>query len=141
MTDEDLFAAAIRFAERLPGYRPPAAYSVARLDPDATVFAHLNAPGGKHLLPAVVLASVCGHSTGTATYRLRQDQFSDAIDRLAPAEAATHHDHPNLWSWRPLLSNAAAGSSFVAVFVEHLTDPPVDDVDAEFRAHLAEIGR
>lgn len=66
-TDEDLLAAGLRFAEKIPGYVTPAAYGVARLDGRKLTFGHINRPGGTHLLPAVVLASVCGYVAHTAT--------------------------------------------------------------------------
>ena len=56
--------------------------------------------------------------------------------RLAPAEAALHWEHPNLWSWRELLEGARADSTFVAFFVADPADAPVDDLDAGFRARF-----
>ena len=122
-TDEDLLAARTRFAATIPGYVQPVAYGMARLDDGELTFAHVNRPGGAHLLPAVVLASVCGHVADTGTYRMTHAQFATAIELLAPAEAATHWDHPNLWSWRELLRTASADSTFVAFFVRDLDDP------------------
>ena len=132
-TDEDLMAARLRFADDLPGYEQPVAYGVGRIDDGGLVFGHLNAPGGRHLLPAVVLASVCGHSSGTATYVLTADQMAEAVMRLAPAEAATHWDHPNLWSWRTLINGGSSDSTYVVIFVQNLDDPAVDEHDVRFR--------
>jgi len=132
-TDEDLTAARLRFAEGLPGYELPVAYGVGRLDDGELVFGHVNRPGGHHLLPAVVLASVCRHPSGTATYVLSPDQMADAVARLAPAEAATHWDHPNLWSWRTLIEGGSSDSKFVVIFVQSLDDPAVDEHDVRFR--------
>jgi hypothetical protein len=136
-TDEELAAARGRFAATVPGYTHPAAYATARLDGDTLTFGYVNDIGTPHRLPAAVLASVCGHHGGTATYRLTGAQFAGAVERLAPAEAATHWDHPNLWSWRVLLDGATPESRFVVFFLGAEADEPVDEVDRRFRARLA----
>jgi hypothetical protein len=136
-TDEDLYAARQRFAAEIPGYAQPVAYGVARLDGATLTFAHVNRPGDDHLLPAVVLAAVCGHAAATATYRLTTAQLATAVELLAPAEAATHWDHPNLWSWRDLLRTSPPDSEYVACFVRDVDDPIVNEWDAAFRALLA----
>ena len=135
-TDEDLAVARQRFAEEIPGFVWPAAYAVARIDHGELRFGHLNEVGGVHRLPAVVLASVCGYVAGTGTYHLTSAQLSKAVDLLSPAEAATHWDHPNLWSWRSLLASATPESRFVAIFVRSADDPPADSHDSEFRTLL-----
>ena len=101
-------------------------------------FGAVNGVGSIHRLPAAVLASVCGYTTGTATFALSGADLEEAISRLAPAEAAVHWEHPNLWSWRELLAGADASSTFVAFFVTDPADAPVDAHDAVFRARLAE---
>ncbi len=116
-TDEDLRAAHQRFAALIPGYAQPTAYTLARRDGGGLTVGHVNGPGGEHKLPAVVLASVCGYVDRTGVFRLNRDQVAEAVELLAPAEAATHWDHPNLWSWRRLRTAADAGSSFLAYFV------------------------
>jgi hypothetical protein len=55
---------------------------------------------------------------------------------LTPAEACTQIDHPNLWSWRPLLESGGRDASFVAIFVGDLSTPPVDRYDTAFRSRL-----
>ena len=116
-SDEDLRAAHGRFAARIFGYVQPTAYTLARRDPGGLTVGHLNEPGGEHKLPAAVLASVCGYVNRTSVYRLGHDQVAEAVELLAPAEAAVHCEHPNLWSWRRLLSAAEPGSYFLAYFV------------------------
>ena len=135
-TDEELLAARERFAARIPGYVSPAAYSLARKDGARVTFAHVNDIGGLHRLPAVVLASVCGYVDSTGTYPLTHAHVSLAIQRLAPAEAAIHHEHPNLWSWRTLLEASEPESVFLACFLRDPSDPVVDADDELFRATL-----
>jgi len=136
-TDEDLAAARRSFAERIPGFRPPVAYGVARVDDGELVFGHVNQPGGEHRLPGIVLATVCGHASGTATYELTPDELRRAVELLTPAEAAVHWQHPNLWSWRELLGDAGPDASYLAFFGGDVTDPPADDRATAFRARLA----
>jgi hypothetical protein len=136
-TDEDLQAARERFAAEIPGFVPPAAYAVARRDGEELTFGHVNEPGGMHRLPAAVLASVCGYVATTGVHPLSREQLAEAVERLAPAEAATHWAHPNLWSWRQLLADASPDSTFLACFLADVADPPVDAADARFRRALS----
>jgi hypothetical protein len=110
---------------------------VARLDGERLTFGAVNGVGHIHRLPAAVLASVCGYTARTATFRLGAADLAEAVRRLAPAEAAVHWAHPNLWSWRELLDGAGSASTFVAFFVADPADATVDDHDAAFRAELA----
>jgi hypothetical protein len=135
-TDEELASARQRFAAAVPGYVPPAAYGVARLDAEGLTFGEVNGVGYTHRLPAVVLATVCGCTSGTATFRLSAEQLREAITLLAPAEAAVHWEHPNLWTWRELLDGGDDSSTFLAFFVADPADPPVDDHDGAFRIRL-----
>ena len=135
-TDEDLASARQRFAAGIPGYLPPAAYGVARLDGERLTFGAVNGTGHIHRLPAAVLASVCGYTSRTATFPLPADGLREAVRLLTPAEAALHWEHPNLWSWRELLAGAAPTSEFLAFFVADDGDAPVDDHDVAFRARL-----
>src|SRR6266567_746086 len=95
VTDDDLRSARERFAAQIPGLVIPVAYSVARQDASGLTFGHVNTPGAVRPLPAVVLASVCGYVATTGVYRLDQERFAEAVERLTPAEAATHIPHPN----------------------------------------------
>jgi len=134
ITDDDLRAARERLAADIPGYVHPAAYGAARVDDGELTFGHVNPPGGEHRLPATVLATVAGYVDSTAVVPLDRELFSAAIELLAPAEAATHWEHPNLWSWRELLAGAGPGSTYVAFFVADAGDPPVSAEDKAFRA-------
>jgi hypothetical protein len=137
VTDFDLSSAWERFAAQIPGLVMPVAYGVARKDASGLTFGHVNAPGAVRPLPAVVLATVCGYVATTGVYRLDHERLAEAVERLTPAEAATHMPHPNLWSWRDLLTDAAADSTFLAFFVASADDPPLDQDDAQFRQLLA----
>lgn len=136
VTDEDLLAARHRFADGIPGFSQPVAYSVARLDDDLLTFGYVNAPTSEHRLPAVVLATFCGYINRTGTYPLSTASFSHAVAALSPAEAATHWQHPNLWSWRQLLEETGPGSRFLAFYVSDLDDPVANEHDAAFRSLL-----
>ena len=109
---------------------------MARLDAGLLTFGEVNEVGHIHRLPAAVLASVCGYTSRTATFPLSAADLAEAVSRLAPAEAAVHWEHPNLWSWRALLDGADASSTFLAFFVADPSDEAVDDRAAAFRARL-----
>jgi hypothetical protein len=136
VTDDDLRAARERFAAGIPGYLEPAAYGVARVDDGELSFGEINDVGSAHRLPAAVLASVCGYAGATGTFALTTEQMTEAARLLAPAEAAVHWDHPNLWSWQKLLAGAGPASSFIAFYVVDPEDEPVDNHDAAFRSRL-----
>ena len=130
----------------IPGYRRPAAFAIG----SATV-----APSGQildtrypvvntdaHTLPPAVLSQVLGRTSGTGTYRLERADLEAAIEALAPAEACTEADHPNLQTWRGLLDLKAQPDPpggqrvIVAAFIDALTDAPVDTHDIYLRLHL-----
>jgi hypothetical protein len=71
-----------------------------------------------------------------SAYGVAAAQLRRAVDLLAPAEAAVHWEHPDLWSWRELLRQAGPDARFVASFVADPDDPPADDRDAAFRVRL-----
>jgi hypothetical protein len=102
-----------RLESLIEGWAPPASYAVA-IDGE---FPHVNTPGGTHGLPAVVLATVLKHDGSTATLELTRHQLDEAITALAPAEACTAVDHPNLAAWREVARrhDAAPGARLTAV--------------------------
>lgn len=123
-TPEQIALARDRFEAAIPGWRYPAAYGVGRLVGDTLEFARVNT--SLHRLPAVILATVCGHTNGSASYVLDRAGFDRAIALLTPAEADTSQPHPNLWAWRALRATLGESDDVVAVFDE---DParPSDD--------------
>lgn len=138
-TPEGLAAIRAHLAERLDGWTPPVAWAVgitpATSDPDVQ-FPHVNLPGGSHGLAAVVLASVLRHDGATATLDVSVDQLQAAVEGLEPAQACTTVEHPNLGTWRGLLTEARDNPAreLVAVFVADLDDPVSSDADGEMRA-------
>ena len=138
-TPDGLVAIRDHLAARIDGWRQPVAYAVG-LSPASSspewLFAHVNAPGGRHGLPAVVLATVLGHDGSTATVPLSRSQLAAAVESLAPAEACTSLDHPNLAAWREVLHELEGNPAreAVAVFVADLADPVASEADGSMRA-------
>ena len=138
-TPDGLVAIRDHLAARIDGWRQPVAHAVA-LSPASSspewVFAHVNGPGGRHGLPAVVLATVLGHDGATATLPLSRAELSAAVESLEPAQACTALEHPNLAAWREVLveleGNPAREAQ--AVFVADLDDPVSSEADGSMRA-------
>lgn len=138
-TPEGLAAIRDHLASRIEGWRPPVAYAVGLSSASSSVewgFGHVNVPGGRHGLPAVVLATILGHDGSTATLDLTTSQLAAAVESLEPAEACTTLDHPNLAAWREALAEASSNParSLVAVFVADLDDPVSSEADGAMRA-------
>lgn len=135
--------AAIRdhLAERIDGWRPPAAWAVglspASSDPE-WVFPHVNGPGGQHALAAVVLATVARNDGATATQPLSRGDLEAAVTSLEPARACTDVDHPNLAGWTEVLLELDANPAreAVVVWVADLADPVTSEADASLRLRL-----
>jgi hypothetical protein len=129
-TPEEIAAARERMEAAIDGYERPAAYALGQAGEDGAaagdVFPLVNS--GANFLPAVVLATVCGHVRGTATYVLDEQRLQRAIDLLAPAEACTDYEHPNLVAWRQVRAELANQSSaqVIAVFLGDLEPSPTD---------------
>jgi hypothetical protein len=130
-TLDGLAAIRERLEAVLEGWLAPTAYGVA-LDGE---FPHVNLPGGRHRLPAVVLGTVLKHDGSTATIEMTRDQLAEAVTTLAPAEACTEVDHPNLAAWRRVLAEAD-GKPIAAVFVSSIEDEVTSDADAILRSSL-----
>jgi hypothetical protein len=133
-TPDEIATARERMEAAIDGYERPAAFALGLAAEvgaaDGDVFPHVNS--GANFLPAVVLATVCGHVRGTATYVLDEPRLQQAIDLLARAEACTDYDHPNLAAWRQVRAELAdlPGTQVVAVFLGDLepsrTDGPYE---------------
>lgn len=131
-TLDGLAAIRERLAGQIDGWVPPASYALA-VDGELP---YVNAPGGQHGLPAVVLATVLKHDGSTATLEVSRQQLDEAITALAPAAACTDVDHPNLAAWRAIAArlDANGGGTVSAVFVRSADDPVGSELDAALRA-------
>ena len=129
-TPQEIATARERMEAAIDGYERPAAYALGLAGEDRAaagdVFPLVNS--GANFLPAVVLATVCGHARVTATYELDEQRLQQAIDLLAPAEACTDYDHPNLAAWRRVRAELAdrPGAQVVAVFLGDLAPSPTE---------------
>ncbi len=132
VTDDDLRAARERFAASIPGWVQPVVHGLVTTIDGVTRVQVVS--GLDHRLPAVVLGSVIGRVSGTATVDVSAEQLASAVDLLAPAEAALHCPHPNLWAWRRVLSEGP--TSIEAVFIDDLGDPVTSAADALLRSAL-----
>ena len=140
-TPDGLAAIARHLASRIEGYAPPTAFAVGITPASSSAeieFPHINAPGGRHGLPAVILATILRHQGGTRTHDLTLAELDAAIEALSPAEACTQLEHPNLAAWRELRTEAGSNPAraLVAVFIDDLADPVDSDADATLRAAL-----
>ncbi len=138
-TPAGLAAIKEHLAGRIDGWVQPVAHAVgvssASSNPDWE-FPHVNVPGGRHGLAAAVLASVLRHDGSTATLPMTSAHLEAAIEALAPAEACTELEHPNLAAWRTALGHADDNPAreLIAVFVADLDDPASSDADGSMRA-------
>ena len=98
----------------------------------------MNAPGGTHGLPAVVLAKLLGHVSGSHTYDLSRPQLEAAVETLRPAQACTSLDHPNLAAWRTILGEIGSNPARTAyaVFIGDLDEPVKSEAEATLRTLL-----
>ncbi|GAA3900412.1 pyridoxine/pyridoxamine 5'-phosphate oxidase [Microbacterium invictum] len=103
ITADDIAKARQDFIDAIPGWRAPTAHGVAFVPGGGQAIAPGHFPlvnTAEHLLPAAVLATVVGHTAGSAAYALTPQQLDEAIALIEPAEASTVYEHPNLWRWR-----------------------------------------
>lgn len=151
-TLDQIKAALARYEQRIPGWNRPAAYAVGLANEHGTYFPTVNI--GRQLcdaaesspeeynLPAAVLAAMCGYGAGTWTYVLTVEQLRKAVARLAPAEAWTGSDHPNLAAWREILHEVRArpleDQTIVAVFIGHPDPQPRDEYQQELVKRISE---
>lgn len=129
-TREEVLAARNRYESAIPGWRCPGLYAVGTRHDDGSIWFPFICHGD-HPLPAAVLATVCGHQRGSDSYDLMIAELADAIRRLAPAEACTDWDHPNLAAWRRVYRSVTddPDQRAVAVF----------DMDPESRSEVPEV--
>lgn len=133
VTDDDLGDAYRRFAAEIDGWTEPEAHGIVAVATDGTRTV-ATANERNHKLPGVVLARVLGRSAGTETWDLSLEQLAEAIELLAPAEAAVHREHPNLVTWKRLLADPPY--ALEAVFIDDRDDEPSSEADGLLREHL-----
>ena len=138
-TPAELAAARETIAASIEGWEQPAAYAVGLTSATSSAeyeFSVINV--GDHYLPAVVLAKTIGYANGTSTHVLSVAELSHAVDGLAPAEACTTVEHPNLWAWREILAEVDSNPyrGIVAVFIADLDDPVSSEADGSLRTQL-----
>lgn len=131
-TPDDLRRARERFTAGVPGWVQPVVHGLVTTIDGVTRVQVVS--GLDHRLPAVILGSVIGRVSGTATASVTPAQLAEAAELLAPAEAALFCPHPNLWAWRRVL--AEGPSSIQAVFIDDLADPVSSEEDALLRSSL-----
>jgi len=86
----------------------------------------------------IVLAKTIGYASGTSTHVLSLAELTHAINGLAPAEACTTMDHPNLRAWRDIVAEVESNPyrGIVAVFIGDLDDPVSSEADGSLRTQL-----
>lgn len=147
-TATEVRAAGAAMVQALPGWRAPVAYGLGVVGADGVVdWRVVNSPN-LHQLPAVVLATVLGYRSGSATYIIDVATLDEAIALLEPAGACDAFEHPNLWAWQRLRAELDAGAvagdaAIVVVFVGDAADAVTSDADRQFRtvARLDGSGR
>lgn len=142
-TPEKIDAVMRRMVDSMPGWVPPVAYGVVLVPPDAIGTTLVRFPVvnvGVHGFPALALAEVTGRRSETATYEVSADDLNRAVDIVAPAEAATMYQHPNLKSWRNILAelSSASGGRIFAVFIASMDDPISSSYDEALRRQINE---
>ena len=135
ISDDDLRNARLRFAAQIPGWVQPIVHGIVTTAADGRKRVQV-VSGLDHRLPAVVLGSVIGRTAGTVTFEVSGEQLATAAELLAPAEAALHVPHPNLWTWRRILASDDI-ALVEAVFIDDLGDPISSEADRLVRAALA----
>lgn len=120
----------------MPGWVAPQTYGVTLVQSSEVRFPVVNVP--VHELPSLVLGLITGHRRGSATYELTPSELEAAITLLAPAEAASMYNHPNLLSWRQIARawSEDPAARVVAVFIADHTDPVTSPYDAALRHQI-----
>jgi hypothetical protein len=117
-TAEGIADAMSALLSALPGYEPPTMHGVGYLSPEQPLIVEaFNTEG--HDFPAMLLASILGHRTGTRIVPLTADALEEAIAFMSPAERCTVYRHPNIAAWRRLQARLLEQQNIrpVAIFV------------------------
>jgi hypothetical protein len=142
-TVEQIAAKLTEFESALgPRWERPFAWVVMHEDGDGRIVVDRAEAGEqRHLLAMAVLATVVGYGYGSSVTVTRIDAatLDRAIATLAPAEACTAYQHPNLRAWRQLREVIGEGGSAVVVFTQDIDI--ADPQDPHAAALLGEIHR
>ncbi|MBA3684439.1 MAG: tetrahydrodipicolinate N-succinyltransferase N-terminal domain-containing protein [Planctomycetes bacterium] len=155
ITTVDQFNATVKEIEGGQGYARPAAYAVglatfAPADPGKPLEAGTKALDtwypvvnlGENFGTAAVLAKICGHRAGSASYRLDRGALLTAIEHFTPFLHDGKH-HANLVALQELREALAVSDeraplarAVVVTFLGELSAKPVDAHDVYLRLHL-----
>ena len=138
-TPEKIEAEMRRLLADLPEWERPVAHGVVLVPAGEEVARFPVVNVGAHSFPALGISTVTGHLGGSDTYELSRADLQAATDIVAPAEAATMYQHPNLRSWRDILSRTEDedGSRIFAVFIHSMEDPVSSHHDKMLRDQIA----
>jgi 2,3,4,5-tetrahydropyridine-2,6-dicarboxylate N-succinyltransferase len=131
----DEFKSHVAAIENREGFIRPSAFGVGTAAISASgkvldsAFPVVNV--GENFGSAAVLADICAHTSGTATYRVSRAQVHAALDIFAPF-AGDGQTHPNIDALHVALDHPNP----VVVFIGDVSDKPVDTHDVYFRLHL-----
>ena len=111
-----------------PHWERPLAWGILHQDAGGRIVVDRAEVGEqRHLLAMTVLATVAGDRRGTHVARIDAAQLDAAITMLAPAEACTAYEHPNLRTWRYLRGEIGESGTATAVFIRAIDIADPDD--------------
>ena len=125
----------------LEGFVPPTLHGSGVLTPGGAVQVEMVNKAG-HDFPAMLLAALCDYRSGERAIEMSVDQVERAVKAMAPAEACSAYQHPNIAAWRRIASHVrgSPGSAAVAVFSPSDTPTGRNRVVDAFARALAERG-
>lgn len=141
-TPEKINAVMAAMAASMPGWVPPLSTGHAR--PDGRIRNNVRPPPRREprcaWLPSAGLGRGTGRRGETATYEVSADALAHAADIVAPVEAATIYQRPNLSRgaacWR--ICPPPSGGRILAVFIASLENPGSGPYDEALRQQIAE---
>ena len=140
-TTEQIAAKLAEFEDALgPRWERPLAWGILHEDAEGRIVVDRAEAGDqRHMLAMTVLATITGDSRSTHVTRLDAAELDAAITMLAPAEACTAYEHPNLRTWRYLREEIGETGTAIAAFTRAIDIADPDD--PHLAALLGEIHR